>query len=155
MEHKVSLAAQENESAQALNAEREEQTALAKTRAVALAEADARTAKADERAVEGASAAWEAAVAKQRQFVGEHEAEHARALQAAEQTAKARRRDLRDAYAMEWGGLEARLQAEASAALRRGLRKATAATAAREAAEKVSAETATAKASEARVVHRA
>ena len=105
VEHKVSLAAQENESAQALNAEREEQTALAKARAVALAEADARTAKADERAVEGASAAWEAAVAKQRQFVGEHEAEHARALQAAEQTAKVRQRDVHDVYAEERAGL--------------------------------------------------
>ena len=73
---------------------------------------------------------------------------HARALQAAEQTAKARRRDLCDAYAEDRGGLEARLQAEAeaNAALRRELKKAAAVTAAREAAEKVAAEKATAKA---------
>ena len=98
-----------------------------------------------------------AAVAKQQQFVGELEAEHARALQAAEQTAEARRRDLCDAFAEESGELEARLQAEAeaNAALRRGLRNAAAVTAARVAAEKDAAETATAKAGEARAAHRA
>ena len=66
MKHQVSRAAQENEFAQALNAEREEQTALAKARAVALVETDAKTAKATERAVKGASAAWGTTVAKQR-----------------------------------------------------------------------------------------
>ena len=87
--------------AQALNVKR--QAALAKAKAVALAEADAKTAKAAERADGGSSAAGEAAVAQQRRIVGELEAEHARALQASEQTAKARWRDLCDACAEESG----------------------------------------------------
>ena len=64
VEHRVSLAAQGDGFAQDLNAER--QAALAKAKAVALAEADAKTAKATEWAAEEAFAAWEAAVAKQR-----------------------------------------------------------------------------------------
>ena len=166
-QHKVSLAAQEDEFAQALKAEREKQAALATAKAVALAETNAKTAKAAERAAEEAPSAWEVAAAKQRQFVGELEAEHARALQAAEQTAKARRRDLCDAYAVESGELEARPQAvaeanaaagqavaEANAAQQRELKKVAAVTAARETAKNVAAETDTAKADEARAAHR-
>ena len=67
-------------------------------RAVAPAETDAQTANVAERTAERASAVREVAAAKQRQFVGELEAEHARALQAAEQTAEATRIDLSDAY---------------------------------------------------------
>ena len=87
--------------AQALNMKR--QAALAKAKAVALAEADAKTAKAAERADGGSSATGEAAVAQQRRIVGELEAEHARALQVAEPTAKARWRNLCDACAEERG----------------------------------------------------
>ena len=47
--------------------------------------------------------------------MSELEAEHAPSLQAAEQTATARRRDLFDACAEEKSELEAQLQAEAEA----------------------------------------
>ena len=111
------------------------QAALMKAKAVALAEADAKTAKAVERTADEASAAWETAVVKQRQFVGEPEAERARALQAPERTAKARRRDWYDAYAEEGGELEFRLQtgAEVNAVQRRECRKTAAVPAARKA----------------------
>ena len=59
VEHKVSLTAQEDGFAQALDTEREKQAALMEAKAVALAEADAKTAEAVERAAEEASAAWE------------------------------------------------------------------------------------------------
>ena len=152
VEQKVSLTAQNDEFAQALNAEREMQAALATAKAVVLAEADAKTAKAAERAAEEAPAARKAAAAKQRQFVGELEAEHARALQA-----KTRRRDLCGACTEERGELGASPQAaaEANAALRRELKKLAADTAAQESADKAAAETDTAKAGEARAAHRA
>ena len=62
MEHRVSLAAQEDGFAQVLDAERKKQAALVQAKAVALAKA----AKVAEQAAEGASATLEAAVAKQR-----------------------------------------------------------------------------------------
>ena len=99
----VSRKAQEDGIAQAPDTEREKQAALMRAEVVALAEADAKTAEAVERATEEASAAGEAVVAQQRRIVGELEAEHARALQVAEPTAKARWRNLCDACAEERG----------------------------------------------------
>ena len=156
MEPQVPLEAQEDGSgfAQALDADREKQAALVADRAAAIATA-AKATKAAEEATEHA-ATLEAVVAKQRQFVGELEAEHARALLAAEQVAEARWRDRYDASAVEKGELAAQLQAEAgaNAALRRErreLRQAGAVTSVREAEETVAAETATAKAGEGRI----
>ena len=94
-EHRVSLAAQEDEFAQALDGEREKQATIATAEAAALAQADAEATKAAESAAEGASAARKTAVAKLQRFVSEIEAEHARMHQAAGQTAEERRRDFR------------------------------------------------------------
>ena len=143
--------------AQALDADREKQAALVADRAAAIATA-AKATKAAEVATEHA-ATLEAVVAKQRQFVGELEADHARALLEAEQVAEARWRDRYDASSVEKDELQAQLQAEAgaNAALRRErreLRQAGAVTSVRETGETVAAETATAKAGEGRISSR-